>query len=59
MISLGVLEAAGYGFSGKDEILTVTWQERVIMRGERYGNLYFLQGKPLLGVVQIMISYVE
>ncbi|KAL5700655.1 hypothetical protein ACHQM5_026075 [Ranunculus cassubicifolius] len=59
LISLGVLEAAGCGFSGKDGFLTITWEDRVIMRGERHGNLYILKGKPLTGVVQKMVSQVD
>ena len=49
LISLGALESNGFKVSMEAGILKVTYGVVVVMKGLRRNNLYFLQGKTVVG----------
>lgn len=53
LISLGMLEARGYGFKSENGELSVTKGENVILKGFRNHSLYYLDVKPVIGTSNI------
>jgi hypothetical protein len=51
LISLGTLEAMGYKYAVDNGVLKVTQGNRVILKGNRINNLYYLQGSTVTGTV--------
>jgi hypothetical protein len=56
LISLGTLEAMGYKYVVDNGVLKVTQGNRVILKGNRINNLYYLQGSTVTGTVDIASS---
>ena len=52
LLSLRVLEARGYKFSGAYEAIKVIKGSMTILKGERTTNLYKLTGSIIIGVFQ-------
>ena len=49
LISVGTLEALGLVVSIRDGILKMTKGSMVVMKGVRWGNLYYLKGSTVTG----------
>jgi len=53
LISLSLLDNKGFGFKGEDEVILVYKGSSVILKGAKWGNLYFLQGTTLTNFVVV------
>jgi hypothetical protein len=51
LISLGILDSLGYGYSAKDGVMKITKGTIMIMKGKKIGNLYKLLGDTVIGGV--------
>ena len=55
-IFVGVLETLGLVVSIRDGVLRMTKDLRVVMKGVRQNNLYYLKGSTVRGLVATSIS---
>ena len=56
LISVGALEALGYGVSVRDGVLKITRGSMVVLKGVRRNNLHYLLGGAVTGRVATSIS---
>jgi len=56
LISLGTLELNGFMYSTEGEVLKVSKDALVFMKGVRYGHLYILQGLTVIGFATVTTS---
>lgn len=56
LISLGTLEAMGFKFSADNGVLKVSQGNRVVLKAERFNNLYYLQGSTITGTAAVSIA---
>ena len=54
LLSLGVLKAKGYKFSGTDKGIKVTKGSLMILKGEQATNLYKMLGSIIVGDASII-----
>jgi hypothetical protein len=56
LISLGTLEVMGFKFSADNGVLKVSQGNRVVLKAERFNNLYYLQGSTVTGTAAVSIA---
>ena len=49
LISVGTLEALGHGVSVRDDVLKMTRSSKVVLKGVRHNNLYYLMDSKVSG----------
>ncbi|KAJ4715305.1 Retrovirus-related Pol polyprotein from transposon TNT 1-94 [Melia azedarach] len=59
LISLSMLDNKGFSFQGESGVLHVCKGSNVVLKGVKYGTLYFLQGSTLSSSVAVASSEID